>query len=118
MIILQNFIYFLVGIFVNLVLVYLFSINFYIFYFLVLSISLYLFKEYCHDFSYTIFFLLCALTLGIVNTNLYDEYLFEVTLYFDLLNRSVYMDGEVSYILLIIHISLLIFICNKYKDLA
>jgi len=55
-----------------------------------------------------IFVILSILTLGIVNIEIYDEYLFELYLYLDALDKRIYINSEVMYILVVLHLIVLI----------
>ncbi len=43
-----------------------------------------------------------------INMNIYEEYLFEIYLWLDILSRDIYVDSEVSYILMVFHLIILL----------
>jgi hypothetical protein len=40
--------------------------------------------------------------------NIYDEYMFELYLYFDALDKNIYVNSEVMYVLIALHVIVLI----------
>ena len=106
--VLRNFIFFLVAIILHLYLLCLFAKSFYILYFLNLLICSYLLHKYYTYFSFFIFFLCLCLVLIFISLDIYDEYSFEIFLWLDMLNMSIYINSEVMYALITLHILLLI----------
>ncbi len=105
---LKNILFFLTALILHLGLLYLFASGLYILYFLSLLIVLYLLHKYYTYFSYIVFFILSVLVLGLINLDIYDEYIFEIFLWLDVVDRKTYINSEVSYVQLALHLLLLI----------
>ncbi len=81
-----------------------FSMSYYFLYFVNLFIVLYiLYKKYQVDNIYN-FFLHVAIVFIIVNLDIYDELTFELFLYFNTLDKLIYVNSEIMYILSGVHI--------------
>ena len=89
-------------------LLHLFALGFYTIYFIVLVSSAYLLHRYYFYFSYIVFFLLFFLAVILINLNIYDEYLFELYLYFDVVDKNIYINKQVMYALIALHLIVLI----------
>jgi len=105
---LHNSMFFIGALFLHFGLLCLFASAFYFIYFLSLFISLYLLRRYYSYFSSVVFFIFFVLILSLINLDIYDEYIFEVFLWFDIVNKTIYINSEVMYILIILHLLLLI----------
>ena len=92
-------------------LLFIFSASLYLLYFINLVFVLYLLNRYIKDYPMITLALHVALILIIINLNIYDEYIFEVLLHFDILGKLTYINSEVMYALSIVH--LLVFINLK-----
>ena len=92
-------------------LLFIFSASLYLLYFINLVFVLYLLNRYIKDYPLITLALHVALILIIINLNIYDEYIFEVLLHFDLLGKIIYINSEVMYALSVVH--LLVFINLK-----
>ena len=103
----QRITFFLSALSCHIFLLYLFISGFYIIYFLILIITSYLLHKFYKYFSYRVFLLLLILVLVLINLNVYDEYLFEIYLYFDCVKKSIYINSEIMYVLIAIHFTLL-----------
>lgn len=104
----QRTIFFLSALSFHIMLVYLFASGFYTFYFIALIGISYLLHSFYSYFSYRVFLLLLILVLILVNLNLYDEYVFELYLYFDAVKYSIFVNSEVKYVLITLHLIVLI----------
>jgi len=104
----QRAIFFLSALAFHIILLYLFASGFYTFYFMALIGSSYLLHRFYGYFSYRVFLLLLILVLILVNLNFYDEYIFELYLYFDAVKHSIFVNSEVKYVLIALHLIVLI----------
>ncbi|MCF6310416.1 MAG: hypothetical protein L3J19_08130 [Sulfurimonas sp.] len=89
-------------------LIFIFSINFYALYFLNLFIVMYILYRKFSDFSFMIFFLHIAIVLAVINLEIYNELLFELYLWLNILDKVPHINSEVIYALTAVHILLLI----------
>ena len=105
---LKNIGYFIFALFLHIILLNLFASGFYTLYFIFLIIASYSLYKYKDYFSYIIFSLLLFLLLVLINLDVYDEYLFEIYLYFDWVKSSIFINGEVMYVLIALHLIVLI----------
>jgi len=108
MILFKELLFFVISIIFNMILVSLFFSSFYILYFLFLFISSYIFQKYYIYFSHKIFFTLLIIVFIIIDSNIYDKIIFEVSLTLNQFEQNVYMNGEVLYILVAVHLLLLL----------
>lgn len=69
---------------------------------------MYLLHRKFSDFSFMIFFLHVAMFLAVINLEIYDELLFELYLWLDILDKVPHVNSEVIYALTAVHILLLI----------
>ena len=104
----QNFLFFVSALILHLGLLHLFVLSFYTLYFVGLFASSYLLHGYNRYFSYIVFSIFLILILGLINLDIYDEYIFEVFLWFDVLDWNVEINSEVMYILMALHLLLLL----------
>jgi hypothetical protein len=108
----QNVLYFILALFLHLVLLYLFVLGLYFIYFLALFSVAFLLYKYYTFFSYKVFLPLLFFIIILVNLNIYDEYLFELYLYFDAVDKNLHIQREVMYGLTTLH---LLFLTNLKK---
>jgi len=95
---------FIVLIVIHVELLLTFSSGYYLLYFLNLFIVSYILsRKYVLNNIYY-FLLHVAMVLTIINLNIYDELTFELFLYFNVLDRLVYVNSETMYVLSAIHI--------------
>lgn len=85
-----------------------FSLGLYTLYFLSLIASMYTLRSLFNHFSLFIISTYTLMTLYLINSDVYKELLFEVHLYLDILERVVYIDSEVMYVLSTAHLLLLV----------
>jgi len=85
-----------------------FSLSYYTLYFFNLLVILYLLHFNFSNYLSNVFFLHVAISLVIINLNIYDEMIFETTLYLNLLESIPYINSEVMYVLSLVHILLFI----------
>ncbi len=111
----KNIFYFFLGCFLHIVLLHLFALSFYAIYFVCLLIASYILQRYYAYFSYKIFLPLVFLALVLVSSNLYDNYLFELYLYLDAVDKNLYINREVMYGLLGLHL-ILLFNLKKFES--
>ncbi len=111
----QNSMFFIVSLLAHLLLLSLFSLSFYYIYFLGLFFILYIFRNFHFIIEYKIFFFYLASVLLLINFKIYDEYFFEFLIYFGVQNWSIYINSEVMYVLIILHLILLINL-NKFES--
>jgi len=108
----KKIIYFLSAYILHLILMYFFASEYYLIYFISLLFALYLLHKSYNYFSITIFFISTALSIIMINSKIYDEYLFEFFLFIDVLDRTIYVNSEIMYILVLLH---LLFLINLKK---
>ena len=92
-------------------LLWLFSSSFYLLYFVNILLILYFLHRYFDNYPLIYLALYIPLILVMINSDIYDEYLFEFLLNFNLFKRYIYVNSEVMYVLSIVH--LLVFINLK-----
>ena len=98
----KNIIFFLIALIFNFILLYLFFLDFYVLYFIFLVIFAFsIFKNYYYSFF--TFSLLSVMVVFIINLKIYDEAIFELLLYLNLLEDSIYVNSEVMYVLILLH---------------
>ncbi len=102
-----SFTFFVGALILHIGLLYLFAYGFYLLYFLNLFVDAYLLYRYYNHFSIMLFFIFLALVFSIINIDIYDEYVFEFFLYLDAVDRSIYINSEVMYVLVVLHLLLL-----------
>jgi len=100
----QNFIYFLILITLHLFLLHLFILGYYLLYFVVLFFISYGIYKYFKNISYLVLFSLLAIVLFFINTQIYEEMVFESYLYFNATHLRIFVNSEVLYALLILHV--------------
>ena len=100
--------YFIILLTLHLELVFFFSIGFYIFYFLNLLLVIYTLRNRFNSFPLITLLLHLITVLLIVNLEIYDETIFELQLWLNLLEKLPYISSEVMYTLIVIHILLFI----------
>jgi len=105
---LKNSMFFIYLLLLHVELTTVFSISFYALYFLNLFFVMYLLNRRFSDFSLIIFFLHVFIVLLVVNLKVYDELVFELYLWLNILDRVPYVNSEVMYALCAVHILLLI----------
>ena len=92
----------------NFVLLFIFSSHLYYLYFFLLIIISYLFSKKNHHFCIKIFSYGTIIVLLTINQNFYEDMIFELYLYLDLLNKIPYIYSEVMYILIVLHLTVVI----------
>ena len=105
---LKNIGYFILALSLHITLLYLFALGFYTLYFIFLLAASYSLHKYNKYFSDRVFFLLLFFTIVLINLDIFDEYLFEIYLYFDSVESSIFINSEVMYILIALHLIVLI----------
>jgi hypothetical protein len=108
MVSLKQILFFVLALSLHLSLLCLFSTSFYILYFTGLFFGLYLLSKYYVYFSHLVFFILTILTTILINLNIYDEYIFEISLWLNLIDKIIYVNSEIMYALSILHLLFLI----------
>ena len=99
----------LLALHVELLLVFISS--FYLFYFINLLLVSFFLYHYIKNYSLVALALHVAIVLLLINLDIYDEYIFEFLLHFNLLGKLNYINSEVMYLLSAVH--LLVFINLK-----
>jgi len=89
-------------------LVYLFSMSYYILYFLNLIIILYILGKMLNYLESKIIYIFLLIVFLLTNLEIYDEIIFELSLWFNMIDKISYIDDKVIYFLVIIHIILFI----------
>jgi len=89
-------------------LVYLFSMSYYILYFLNLIIILYILGKMFNYLESKIIYIFLLIVFLLTNLEIYDEIIFELSLWFNMIDKISYIDDKVIYFLVIIHIVLFI----------
>lgn len=100
--------YFIFALLLHTILLYLFVLGFYTLYFTFLLVSSYILYKYNRYFSYRVFSLLLIFVVVFINLEIYDEYIFEIYLYFDAVKGSIFVNSEVKYVLMTLHLIVLI----------
>ncbi len=109
----ENFLFFALVLILHLILLYLFTNEFYILYFLGLAVSLYTISKYYKYFSSFIFLFCLIPIISLVNLDFYDEFIFEFYLKFNMLSSVTYINDELIYILATLHTIVLVNL-NKF----
>ena len=107
----RNTLLFLILLALHVELLLVFSSSLYFLYFINLLFVLYLLNRYIKNYPLLTLALHVGLVLIIVNLDIYNEYIFEILLYFDFLGKFIHINSEVMYALSIVH--LLVFINLK-----
>jgi len=107
----QNFIYFLLLIAFHLGLLHLFILGYYALYFVILFFISYGVYRFFKNISYLILFMFLVLVLIFTNTQIYEDMVFESYLYFNATHLRIFVNSEVLYALLLLH--LIVFINLK-----
>ena len=110
----QNFLYFFILVVLHLALTHLFVLGYYAIYFILLFFISYGLYRYLKNISYIILFLFLVMGLLFINTQIYEEMLFEIYLHFNATHLRIFVDSEVLYALLALH--LIVFINLKKFD--
>ena len=77
---------------------------------------IYFFGSSLRNISLIVFFIYTISILILVNLNAYEEIIFEILLYFDIIGKINYINSEIIYALTIIHI--LVFInLKKFENI-
>ncbi len=87
-------------------LIYLFSMSYYILYFLNLIIILYILEKKSNYLANKIIYIFLLIAFLLTNLEIYDEIIFELFLWFNMIDKIPYIDNTVVYSLVIIHIVL------------
>jgi len=80
----------------------------YFLYFINLFIVLYLLNKYLKNYSFFALALHVAVVLVVINLDIYNEYLFEFLLNFNLLGKYPHIDSEIMYYLSAVHLFIFI----------
>jgi len=95
-------------------LVCIFSISYYFLYFINLIIILYFINSKILNISLSSLFVFSGVTLVLINLEIYNEVIFELFLYLNILDKVIYINSEIMYVLALVH--LLLFINLKKFD--
>jgi hypothetical protein len=101
---LKNSVYFLFLLFLHIELIFVFSMSFYALYFLNLAAVIYILRGKLSNISLIVFFLYVVVVLFIVNLEIYNNLVFELCLWLNILEKVPYISSEIMYALCIIHI--------------
>ena len=104
----KNSIFFIYLLVLHAELISVFSISFYTLYFLNLFIIMYILKDQFSDFPLVIFFLHVSVVLLLINLEIYEEGVFELFLWLNILDRVPNINSEIMYTLTVVHILVLI----------
>ena len=104
----KNIQFFICLLFLHVELLAVFFFNFYTLYFLNLFIAMYMLKSKYSDFSLKIFFLFASMVLLLINLEIYEDVIFELYLWLNILDEVPYINDEVMYALTFVHILLFI----------
>jgi len=69
---------------------------------------MYILKDQFGGFSLAIFFLHAGIVLLLINLEIYEDAIFELFFWLNILDRIPYINGEIMYTLTVVHIILLI----------
>lgn len=100
--------FFVFALLLHVELIFIFSFNFYVLYFINLFIVMYILHRKFNDFSLLLFSIYTVVILFIVNLNIYDELLFELCIFLNILDKAPFINSEVMYALSIVHVLLLL----------
>ena len=100
--------FFMYALLVHIELITVFFFNLYTLYFLNLIFVMYILRYKYNDFSFAIFLFYTPLVLFITKLRLYDEVLFEASLFLNILDKIPFVNSEVMYALGLVHLLLLI----------
>lgn len=104
----ENFISFLILLLLHLLLLHLFVLGYYALYFVMLFFISYGVQKYLKNLSYKILLLLLAIVVIFINSEIYEEIIFEIYLHFNATHLRIFVDSEVLYALLLLHLIVLI----------
>lgn len=104
----QNLLYFLALFILHLIMLHLFVLEYFTLYFVLAILIFYGIYKFIKHISYVIFFSLLLVVIAIINTQIYEEIVFEAYLHFNATHLRAYVSSEVFYALLTIHIIVLI----------
>ena len=107
----RNILIFILLLALHVELLLIFSSSLYLLYFINLVFVIYLLNRYIKNYPVRILALHVALVFIIINLDIYDKYIFELSLHFNLLGKIIYTNREVMYVLFVVH--LLVFINLK-----
>ncbi|EQB39970.1 hypothetical protein M947_02815 [Sulfurimonas hongkongensis] len=110
----QNFIYFFILVALHMLLLHLFVLGYYPLYFVLLFFISYGIYRYFKNISYLTLLTLLTVVLFFINTQIYEEMVFESYLYFNATHLKIFIDNEVLYALLLLHV--IVFINLKKFD--
>ncbi|QOY55066.1 hypothetical protein HUE87_02155 [Candidatus Sulfurimonas marisnigri] len=103
---LKNLLFFIYSLALHVELMFVFSLNFYLLYFINLFIVMYLLNFKFSDFSSELFWLYSYTILLLINQDLYDENTFDFYLWLDIVDKVPFISSEVMYSLIIVHLLL------------
>lgn len=104
---LKSSIFFIYALFIHVVLLHIFSEGFYALYILCLLVGLYVLRFKFSDFSLYLFFIHVVVSIYIINSYMYEEFMFELQLSLNILDKITYINSEIMYVLTALHIVLL-----------
>lgn len=102
----KNLIFFIYALALHVELICVFSLNFYLFYFVNLFVVMYLLHFRFSDYSSTLFLLYSITILMLINQDLYKESLFDFYLWLNIVDKVPFISIEVMYYLIILHLLL------------
>ncbi len=111
MLFIKNTLIFMILIALHVELLWLFSSSFYLLYFVNILLVLYFLYRYLDNYPLIYLAIYIPLVVVMINSDIYDEYLFDFLLNFNFLKRYIYVNSGVVYTLSIVH--LLVFINLK-----
>lgn len=113
--ILKNSIFFLCALVLHVELLFVFSSTLYLLYFINLFIAMYILHKVYIGFSSIIFLLYSSLFIVLINLHVYEEYIFEFYLFIDVITQVPFINSEVMYALIAVHL-LLLFNLKKFDS--
>ncbi|QOY51567.1 hypothetical protein [Candidatus Sulfurimonas baltica] len=103
---LKNLIFFIFALTLHVELICVFSLSFYLLYFVNLFIVMYLLHFRFSDYSSTFFLLSSLAIIMLINQDLYEEHLFDFYLLLDIVDKVPFISSEVMYYLIVVHLIL------------
>lgn len=106
--ILNSTLFFIYALVLHVGLIFVFFFEFYIFYFLCLFFVIFFLHYKISDLSPLLFLFYTFLIFLLTSLNAYDEVMFEIIIFLDILGKFPYMNSEVMYALSLVHLLLLL----------
>jgi len=103
----KEILFFLLVFVFHIILLSLFALQFYIYYFILIILLIYLLLKIDYQFSYFFIIVGGAVSLSFFNSSFYKETSFDMLVDFDLDRFDFYINQDIYYLLLMIHLLIL-----------